>query len=317
MMKLSAIIPVYNVERYLRICLDSVVNQNCESMEIIVVNDGSTDGSEQICREYAQKYDNILLISGPNYGVSHARNQALEVASGEYVLFIDADDCLAEQALVKLDTVCRKADLILSGFQRVDEEGQPLNCVSDFAGKQISQEDMLQLVLAISPQMGYQGYLWNKLFRNEIIQTHRIRFDETIRYNEDRLFITEYLLHSQDAFLFPEITYAYRIRSDSAMGAVKQTSAYKPAVLTELDAFEKIFRLLQQAGSPSYGYALKGAFYRSYYLLPNIPADRREDRVRVLTFKKDTYKKCMRDPVLSVKNKLKIFIFQNIYKRGT
>ena len=101
------------------------------------------------------------------------------------------------------------------------------------------------------------------------------------------------------------------------MGAVKQTSAYKPAVLTELDAFEKIFRLLQQAGSPSYGYALKGAFYRSYYLLPNIPADRREDRVRVLTFKKDTYKKCMRDPVLSVKNKLKIFIFQNIYKRGT
>ena len=90
--KISVIIPCYNVEKYLRECLDSVVNQTLKDIEIICVNDGSTDGTQKILEEYAQKDDRILLINKPNGGLSLARNTGMEKMRGEYVAFLDSDD---------------------------------------------------------------------------------------------------------------------------------------------------------------------------------------------------------------------------------
>ena len=91
--KVSIIIPVYNVERYLRTCLDSVVNQTLQGIEIIAVNDGSTDNSLKILEEYQSRYsDRMRVISTENHGVSHARNLGLSMASGEYIQFVDSDD---------------------------------------------------------------------------------------------------------------------------------------------------------------------------------------------------------------------------------
>lgn len=99
---ISIIIPVYNVEKYLRQCLDSVVNQNFDKFEIIIVNDGSTDGSEKICKEYMQKYDNITYIKTENHGLSAARNTGLKKTKYEYVWFVDSDDYIDKNSLNKI-----------------------------------------------------------------------------------------------------------------------------------------------------------------------------------------------------------------------
>ena len=91
-LKISVIIPVYNVEKYLRICLESILNQNFKGYEIILINDGSTDNSLNICREYEKKYSNIIVINEENSGPSAARNKGLEYAKGKYISFIDSDD---------------------------------------------------------------------------------------------------------------------------------------------------------------------------------------------------------------------------------
>ena len=312
LISISVVIPVYNVENYLRECLDSILKQTIGNLEIIIVNDGSTDTSYQICQEYARMDKRIILLNGENKGVSHARNAALDVATGDYILFVDADDCLTDTSLKTIANVCEKSELLICGFQRIDEKGRAIDYVNRFPQKSINREEALRLIFELTPQMGYQGYLWNKLFLNCIIQKYHIRFDESIRYNEDRLFITEYLLHVNNVYIIPEITYEYRIRTDSAMGAVNKAEHYTSAVLTELDAFEKIFKLLGDIDSQSYEYALKGAFYRSYYLLPKIPLNQKEDRNRVLEFKMKIYKECMNSSRLHIKSKVRIFIFQNI-----
>ena len=99
MKKVSIIIPVYNVEKYLKRCLDSVCNQAYENLEILIVNDGSKDGSLKICNEYANKYSNIKLLNQENQGLSESRNNGLKAATGEYVMFVDSDDWLCDGAV--------------------------------------------------------------------------------------------------------------------------------------------------------------------------------------------------------------------------
>lgn len=99
---ISVIVPVYNVEQYLRQCLDSILNQTYQEIEVLLINDGSTDTSDEICREYAERDNRIRYFVKENGGLSDARNYALDRATGEYVTFVDSDDFLMEQALEKL-----------------------------------------------------------------------------------------------------------------------------------------------------------------------------------------------------------------------
>lgn len=99
---ISVIVPVYNVEQYLRQCLDSILNQTYPEIEVLLINDGSTDASDEICREYAERDNRIRYFVKENGGLSDARNYALDRAEGEYVTFVDSDDFLMEQALEKL-----------------------------------------------------------------------------------------------------------------------------------------------------------------------------------------------------------------------
>ena len=101
-MKISIIIPVYNVEKYLRECLDSILAQSYKDFEIILVDDGSTDSSGNICDEYSMKYENIKVLHKNNNGLSSARNAGLDIAQGEYILFIDSDDVVSPVMLETL-----------------------------------------------------------------------------------------------------------------------------------------------------------------------------------------------------------------------
>ena len=115
---ISVIVPVYNVEQYLRQCIDSILNQTYQEIEVLLINDGSTDASDEICREYAERDSRIRYFVKENGGLSDARNYALDRAEGEYVTFVDSDDFLMEQALEKLyaTSLLGESDLVVGFF---------------------------------------------------------------------------------------------------------------------------------------------------------------------------------------------------------
>ena len=124
-MKFSIIIPVYNVEKYLKKCLTSIVQQNFNDYELILVDDGSTDMSGKICDEFEEKYNNIIVMHISNSGVSNARNKGLEIARGEYIWFVDSDDYIRDNIMTFLyDTaVCNDSDIVAFGMDYVYESG--------------------------------------------------------------------------------------------------------------------------------------------------------------------------------------------------
>lgn len=121
----SIIVPIYNVEKYLKRCLESLVSQTYEEIEILLVNDGSTDGSVKIAQEYADKYKNVILLSKKNGGLSDARNYGLRYAEGDYVAFIDSDDWIDERMIEKLvlKADSAKADIVCCDMEYVDDDG--------------------------------------------------------------------------------------------------------------------------------------------------------------------------------------------------
>ncbi len=127
MPKISIIVPVYNVENYLKKCLDSIVNQTFKDIEIILINDGSTDNSLNICKEYAKKDHRIRLINKPNGGLSSARNVGIDLSTGEYLGFVDSDDWIALNMYEKLYNLCKIFNADISQCKYIRNNEQKLN----------------------------------------------------------------------------------------------------------------------------------------------------------------------------------------------
>ena len=174
MKKVSIIIPVYNTERELKKCLASVVNQTIINTEIIVVNDGSTDGSEEIIRYFERKYNNVKYYLKKNSGIADTRNYGVSKATGEYIIFVDSDDYIDETLLEKLEPYINKQiDMIKFKLARVDSTGQVLEKVDGACFEQIrGQEAFGKLyssdVLLDSPCV--------YLFRREYWQENKFKF---------------------------------------------------------------------------------------------------------------------------------------------
>lgn len=122
--KVSIIIPVYNTQKYLKRCINSIIDQTYSNLEIFLINDGSTDNSLEICKEYEKIDERIFIISGENHGVSYARNIGIRKATGEYLYFADSDDYLETDAIEKMIQGFEKADceLIIAGYNEVENE---------------------------------------------------------------------------------------------------------------------------------------------------------------------------------------------------
>ena len=191
----SVIIPVYNASKYLARCLESVCRQKYTNLEIILINDGSTDCSPELCRMYANKDKRIVVLDKPNGGVSAARNDALDAAKGVFVQFVDADDYLDENAtrlLVERQQETN-ADMVIAHHARVYTDKITLHgFIEDL--NPMSQVTFAMRMLE-NPASFYYGVLWNKLYRNSILQENRIRCDATLRWSEDFLFNLQYLPH--------------------------------------------------------------------------------------------------------------------------
>lgn len=221
---LSIIIPVYNSEKHLIQCVDSVLAQSYADFEIILVDDGSTDLSGKLCDEYASRYTNVYAFHKENEGVSVARNKGLEQARGEYVIFVDSDDWLEKDALSLLMQHGDMADLMFFGsaFHSVGK-GIKTYCPELHMYKGLSelQEGIIDLV--VNPKYpDYLGFTWNKVFKLSILKERNIRFIDNLAYREDEAFTLQYAYCCKDLITLPDIVYNYRI-SDTGLTKKKHS----------------------------------------------------------------------------------------------
>lgn len=208
MHKVSIIVPVYNVEKYLAKCIDSIIAQEYDDWELILVNDGSSDSSKEICEEYCIKDNRISLYSQENAGPSVARNLGITKAKGEYITFIDSDDYVTStylSDLVKYDT-----DIIASGFDLWYSNGrQTEQKTYDTYCKYSIENNNISDALAI----GEYKYLWHspccKLYRRTLLIDNNIIFDSQINYGEDHIFNLNVILHCKSISLVPVSNYIY------------------------------------------------------------------------------------------------------------
>ncbi len=205
-MTLSVIVPVYNVEKYLDDCLLSLSKQGFikGEHEVIVVNDGSTDNSEAIIDKYCSGGGYFVKVNKENGGVSSARNLGLEVATGEYVAFVDSDDMIGDGWFTKLIDVAKDSQLDGLGYYS-SESLDGLDCVS---------ENLSEFICEYERQM--VGPVWSMIFRRKIIEENRLRFDTSIKYYEDLLFFSQFVYLSKKLKFLEKKVYFYRVRGGSA-----------------------------------------------------------------------------------------------------
>lgn len=231
----SIIVPVYNAEDFLPRCIDSIVGQEFKDFELILVDDGSKDSSGAICDSYAAKDSRIRVIHKENSGVSDARNQAIELATGTYLQFLDSDDWITPDAtklLVRAATE-NDCDLVIADFYRVSGEKVTQKGDIEDAGV-LSRQEFAEHMME-NPADFYYGVLWNKLYKREIIIEHGIRMDKTISWCEDFIFNMEYYLHAESFYALQAPIYYYLKRKGSL---VSQSMQFSKVVRMKLSVFE-------------------------------------------------------------------------------
>lgn len=223
----SIIVPVYNVEKYLNQCVDSILKQTYDNYEIILIDDGSTDSSGKICEEYKRKVpDKINVIHQKNGGLSKARNVGLSCAKGEYVLFLDSDDFLLKEDVVeKLADSCCGQDMIAFEWKEIFEGDMlALTEISyqdfDIPGT-IDGASFLEKILDIHP--GIPWYSWMYAYKRAYIQEKQFVFQEGRAY-EDILFTPRAVLNATAISILPYRVYGYR---RSRLGSITATVKYK------------------------------------------------------------------------------------------
>ena len=230
MPKVSIIIPVYNTEEYLAACIESVRSQSFKDFEVLLVDDGSTDGSGQICDEFVQKDNRFIVFHKENGGVSTARNLGLDNARGEWVYFVDSDDEILPGGLQTLvDCVSDDVDIVLGGYERYDEDGENIYKIGDRVVTMLDKEESLStLYEGHGKYYDYLTYGCIRLLRNSIIQEQNLRFITSLRNKEDTLFLTQYICRSTGITRFTTApVYKYNRRSNSAMGKARNGFDYQ------------------------------------------------------------------------------------------
>ncbi len=279
MEKVSVIVPVYNGEKCIKRCADSILNQDYPELELILVDDGSRDHSWEIMQAIAAADHRVKAIHQENGGVSSARNRALAEASGTYVQFADVDDWLPLDAtkLLAREMEAQSAELVVGDFYRVVDGNVSEKGSIEVSGTLSLQQYANEMMLA--PADLYFGVLWNKLYRRDIIERYGIRMDENISYSEDMIFNLEYLLHVKSVAILKAPVYYYQYTRGSLVDQslnLSSTIKMKKSVIGYYNEFfKKTFDApaYQERLPVIYGYLL--AVSHDSLALPFIPGTRK------------------------------------------
>jgi len=271
--KISIIIPVYNVEPYIRKCLDSVINQTYRNLEIICVNDGSTDGSGKICDEYAAKDNRIKVFHKVNGGLSSALNVGLENFKGSYLGFVDSDDWVEPNMFEVLYESLKNSEAHISVanyFKDTDAESIPMSNKERIPDGIIDTKNMLLYPLKRDYYMGFCGYVWNKLYSANIVTE---RFDNDIKYGMDVLFNTATILTSKCTGVYTDKPLYHYYQRNDAISKLKSFNI-KADILT---VYKRVEKLLIDGGYSDISYWARGFYcYHASVILEMLQSEIRD-----------------------------------------
>lgn len=266
----SVIIPVYNAEKYLEECCVSVLAQSYTSIEIILVNDGSTDNSLNICEKIAESDPRVQVIHQENSGVSSARNAGIQASKGEFIVFVDADDILTENSISSRVELAIDVDLVICSYQVVDSECKTIRKMPR-ATSFLWEPDEALVNLFAKCEIGYQGYLWNKIYRNKIIKDSGILFENGVAYNEDQLFNLTYIVNCKQIRISNICVYNYRKNDQGAMGSIKGINDQNYCkYMSEFVAFRIMRDILKKRNQTAYFYCIDNEMRRAITLYNNL-----------------------------------------------
>ncbi|MDO4556772.1 MAG: glycosyltransferase family 2 protein, partial [Lachnospiraceae bacterium] len=207
--KVSIIVPVYNAQDRLERCIESICAQTYREIEILLINDGSTDSSKDICEKFANIDQRIRIINKKNTGVSDSRNIAINLAEGKYIQFIDSDDWIVPEATELLVRAAEKwkCGLVISDFYRVINDR--ISRKGDISEEALLTRKEYALFMMEKPADFYYGVLWNKLFRRDFIEKFHLRMDAEVSWCEDFMFNMEYIRHIEEVYVLKMPIYYY------------------------------------------------------------------------------------------------------------
>ena len=263
-MQYSIIIPVYNAEKTLERCLKSIVSQSFFDYEILLINNDSIDGSDAICRNYTEKYQQIRYLTEKDGTVSSTRNRGLEQARGEYILFVDSDDYVSENYFSVISDAIQEEspDLLMFGYRNMGGTSMAWSTGSFFEEK----EEGIARRIAFAMQQYLFSSLCCKAFKRQIIEQNKIRFVNDLSIGEDQVFIFDYAMHIQSIASIEEILYNVDVGDNSSLS--RRARPY----LTEqlMKANRRIYRTYRkkqhsEEAAQFYEAALSWMNYRSAY----------------------------------------------------
>lgn len=262
----SILIPVYNVEQYLDQCLDSVVGQTYQELQIVIIDDGSKDGSFDICQNYANKDSRIEVYHQENQGVATTRNHLLEKIKGDYVLFVDADDWIELDMIETMLNLSLKYDADIVNCQNVKND--------DICSKNKTkielwfQEDTIYHFLR---HLIFNGSLWNKLIRARLL--HGLKFHSEISYGEDALFCWQVLQRIKTVVRTPNEYYHYRM-NDTSLSHRQYDAKHMSGHMVWKQISEDTIQLWPQYSAiASANFAISDMWQLYYAALSNYPKD--------------------------------------------
>lgn len=237
--KISVILPCYNSEKYIEKCIESILNQTYQNIEIIIIDDGSTDHTLKILEKYKKENDKISIIKKKNTGVSDSRNIGIKEAKGKYIMFVDSDDFLELDAIEKLYLNIKKykANIVRGRYKRIRLKEQFIEDeISVYNGKGIN-EIIYNILNGNIP-----CYVWLLIINKEILLKYDIQFDKKLKIMEDTLFYIQ-LIEKENIYFCDDIIYNYVENINSATGNIRNTlTTYKEM----LNAEEKIVEELKK-----------------------------------------------------------------------
>ncbi len=257
---ISVIVPIYNIKQYISECIESIINQTYKDMEIILVDDGSTDGSERICDAYAKKDDRIKVIHKKNEGLVRARKTGLENATGDYIAYVDGDDWIEHDMIAKLyDALTeQKVDIAMCGrFEDTGDTKRPV-----YHGLSEGRYDKQALMDIVYPNMIVNGAffewgifpgVWDKLFRRECLEKYQMAVDDRLTMGEDAACTYPCLLNADSIYIVHECLYHYR-QSQASMVKKSGNHSYErekfkilyESVKSSLTEYKHIYDLRKQ-----------------------------------------------------------------------
>lgn len=233
----SIIIPIYNVEKYLEKCIKSMINQTYRNLEIILINDGSTDESANICEKYKEQDNRIVFINKNNGGAASAKNEGLKIAKGDYITFVDSDDFVELYMIEYMVNTIKKynSDIVQCSFTNLYKNTEKFK-QDKIIEQKIGSKDFLELFLT----KWDSNLFWNKLFKREVIEN--VFFKEG-RCIDDEFFTYKCVINSKSIVTSNKIVYNYRMRKS---GVMKSESSQKQILKDRVDYLYERYELVRK-----------------------------------------------------------------------